>query len=480
MEKEKKPKKSKKILGKITKILGLRQTRYGTNTLVAILALLGILVLLNFIAKKENVRWDLTKSKRYTLSDQTKEVLKRVDKEVKVIAFYQAGNPEKEEVKNLLKEYQDKNDKIKVEFVDPDKKPAQARQYGIERYGTIIFESDGKKEQALAATESDLTSSILKLSRAEKKKIYFLEGHSERDIENVAQDGISTIKSSLEKEGFEVSKLSLLTRPEIPQDTSVLVLAGPQKKLLDKEKEVIGKYLDDGGKLFVLLDPKSEVKDDIGLSDLLKKWGIEWDRSVVIDPEQYFWTDVSAPVIANWEPHQITAKLSSAFFPGVSEMAQASDAPADVTVTSLAQTSASSWLEKDTETKQVKFDEKSDKKGPISVACVAQKEKPQEEGKIDSPKKTRLVAVGDSDFIQNGFSDALGNQDFFLNSTDFLAEEEELISIRPKEEEERTVALTGKQAQTIFYVTVFGMPACAIFFGILVWVRRRKKVMSNE
>jgi ABC-type uncharacterized transport system involved in gliding motility auxiliary subunit len=425
--------------------------------------------LLNVIAKKENVRWDLTKSKKYTLSDQTQEVLKRLDKEIKVTAFYQAGNPEKEEAENLLKEYQEKSNKIKVEFVDPDKKPTIARQYGIERYGTIIFESNGKREQALTSTESDLTSSILKLTKTEKKHIYFLSGHSEKDIENMEQDGISVVKSSLEKEGFEVSSLSLLTKPEIPQDTSVLVIVGPQKKLLDKEKEVIGKYLDDGGKLFVLLDPKSEVKEDVGLSDLLKKWGIEWDRSVVLDPEQYFWTDVSAPVITKWEFHQITNKLSAAFFPGVSEMVQAKDAPADVTVTSLAQTSPSSWLERDTETKQAKFDEKVDKKGPISIACVAQKQ-----GE-NTTKKARIVAVGDSDFIQNGFSEALGNQDFFLNSIDFLAEEEELISIRPKEEEKRTVALTGKQAQMIFYTTVFGMPACVVFLGILVWIKRRKR-----
>lgn len=473
MEKEKKSIKIKKFFSKFAKIFSLRQTKYGTNTLVAILALIGILVLLNFIAKKENIRWDLTKSKKYTLSDQTQEVLKRLDKEVKVTAFYQTGNPEKEEVENLLKEYQEKNNKIKVEFIDPDKKPAIARQYGIERYGTIIFESDGKKEQAIAATESDLTSSILKLTKKEKKKIYFLEGHGEKDIENMDQDGISTVKLSLEKEGFEVAKLSLLTKPEIPQDTSVLIIAGPEKKLLDKEKEAIEKYLDEGGKLLLLLDPKSEIKEDIGFSEMLKKWGILWDRSVVIDPEQYFWTDVSAPVIIKWETHQITAKLSSAFFPGVSEVAPAKDAPADITVTSLAETSKDSWLERDVETKQVKFDEKSDKKGPISIACVVQKEK--SEGEKEGAKKTRLVVVGDSDFIQNGFSEALGNQDFFLNSVDFLAEEEELISIRPKEEEERTVALTGRQAQMIFYTTVFGMPACVIFFGILVWIKRRKK-----
>lgn len=464
----------KKILLGIRKIFVLRQTKYGANTLIAILALCGILILVNFIAKKENIRWDLTKSKKYTLSDQTKEILKKVDQEIKVIAFYQAGNPEKENAESLLREYQEQNNKIKVEFIDPDKKPALAKAYGIERYGTIIFTMNEKKEQTVLASESNFTSSILKLIKEERKKILFLSGHGEKDIDDVDQKGYSAVKSSLEKEGYQVSKLFLLTKPEIPEDTAVLVIAGPSKKLLDKEKEVIGKYLDDGGKLFLLLDPKTETKEDIGLTDLLKKWGIVWDNGIVIDPKQYFWTDPSAPVISKWSPHQITEKLSAAFFPGVGEVSQASDVPADLNVVSLAQTSKDSWLEKGATFKKVEFNEGIDKKGPISIACVVQKEK-QQNNKEEEVKNTRLVVFGDSDFASTGFSDALGNQDLFLNAVNFLAFEEELISIRPKEEKQRTVALTGKQARLIFYTTVFGMPTVIIVCGILVWIRRRKK-----
>lgn len=459
----------------IKNVFGMRQTKHGTNTAIAILAMLGILVLLNFIVIKENFRWDLTKSKKYTLSDQTKNVLKGIDEGVEVTLFYQTGNPERESAESLIKEYQEENSNINVNFIDPDKKPTEAKKYGIERYGTIVFEKGDKTEMVVTATESEFTSSILKLTRDEEKHIYFLEGHGEKDIDAMDEANYGLVKTSLEKEGYKVSKLSMLTKPEIPEDASVLVIAGPQKKLLDKEMEEIEKYVDDGGKLFLLIDPKTEVKESTGFSKLVEKWGVHSDRNVVIDPVQYFWTDPSAPVISEWEPHQITDKLPAAFFPGVGEMSPADDAPLEYMVTSLAKTSASSWLEKEIDNNEVQFDEGSDKQGPISIAVAVQEQSQAEEDEEDNDEKARLVLVGDSDFASSGFSDALGNQDFFLNSVNFLAEDEDLISIRPKEEEERTVALTGRQAQYIFYTTVFGMPAIVIIAGILVWIKRRKK-----
>jgi ABC-type uncharacterized transport system involved in gliding motility auxiliary subunit len=466
----------KKIGKGLKHVFGMRQTKYGTNTAVAILALLGILVIANFIAKKENVRWDLTKSKKYSLSDQTKKVLEGINEDIKVTLFYQTSDSEKSNAENLLNEYKELSGHIQTEFIDPDKNPAEAKRYAINRYGTVIFEMGDKKEIATATSESEFTSSILKLSRDEVKKIYFLEGHAEKDIEGMDESSYSTIKTSLEKEGYEVAKLSLLTKPAIPKDLSVLIIAGPQKKLLDKEKEVIEKYINEGGKLFLLIDPKSETKEDTGLSAFISKWGVNSDRSVVIDPKLYFWTDPSAPVINTWATHQITEKLSAAFFPGVGEISASSNAPAEYVVTSLASTSADSWLEKDIENKEVKYDKDKDKKGPISIAVAVEKTPSSEEGNDEEKnKKTRLIVVGDSDFAVDGFADSLGNQDFFLNAVSYLAEEEELISIRPKDEEERTVALTGGQSRAIFYGTVLGMPIVVVIAGILVWLRRRKK-----
>lgn len=463
----------KKAFRKLSELFGLRQTKYGANAILAILAVLGILVLINFIFYKENVRFDLTKNKKYSLSDQTKKVLSQVNQDIKITAFYQSSA--KDEVANLLKEYQAQNKKLKVEFIDPDTKPAEAKKYGVERYGTLILEMGDKKQEVVESTESDITSAILKLVKKEKKNIYFLTGHGEKSIDTTDERGYSNIKDKLLKENYQVKVLNLITKPEIPKDVSVLIIAGPQKRILDKEKELLGKFLNDGGKIYFLLDPKSETKSDIGLADLLSKWGIEWNDNLVIDPAKYFLEDVGTVVIDKWFLHKITEKLPGVFFPGVSKVATKKDAPKDLTVESLAKSSGSSWLEINTGTRQVKFDSGKDEKGPVSVMAAVEKKKDDKKENKNKKAGTRIVVTGDSDFAVNSFAEILSNQDLFINSIAWLAEEEELISIRPKAPEDRKVALTGGQAKAVFYLTVIGMPLVVIVGGILMWVKRKRK-----
>jgi len=285
----------------------------------------------------------------------------------------------------------------------------------------------------------------------------------------------------LEREGYEVKKLSLVTDKKIPDDAEVIVIAGPRQKILDKEKKILSKYLDDGGKMLALLDPSNEVKAKSNLASLFKKWGVQIEDGVVIDPTKYFWTDVGSPVIEKWEKHQITSSISPAFFSGVMKIDEADEHPENVEITSLAKTSNDSWLEKELESGKTKYNEDSDIKGPISVAMVVQgitateEEKESDEEKKDENKSPRIVVVGDSDFANNVFADSLGNFDFFINSIDWLAEEEDLISIRPKEQEQRTVTLTGAQSKLIFYLTVIGMPLIVIIIGIGVGMDRKRK-----
>lgn len=464
---------------KTGQFLGARQTKFGSNTLVLILALLGILILVNYIVRKESgtLRYDMTKNKQYTLSDQSRKVLKNIKDDIKITAFFQSDNPGRAQLENLLDEYRAKNSHIKFEFVDPDKTPTKAKEYGITRYGTIIFEKGDKKEQTTGFTESDLTSGILKLNRDKKKVVYFTTGHKEKDISKTDEKGYSTIKSTLEKEGFEVKILNLVTSSNVPDNASVIIIAGPQKAFLDKEREVLKKYLNEkNGKLFALIDPRKEIKEDIKFSDFLNEWGITLTDGIVIDPSKAFFGDVAAPVVEKWESHQITEGLSAAFFPGVQMATKNEKAPENILTSDLGKTSNDSWLETNLGTEKVKYEADTDKKGPISIGAAAHKTTTVKEGDQDVVKEgLRVVAIGDSDFAVNGFESFLGNQDLFINSVHWLAQEEELISIRPKEEDKRTVALTGTQGRVIFYTTVVIMPLVIIGIGIYVWMRRRKR-----
>jgi len=472
---------SEKIKGaskKASKVLGARQTKFGSNTLVLILALLGILILVNYIVRKESgtLRYDMTKNKQFTLSDQTKKALKNLDDDVAITAFFQTDNSSRAQLENLLSEYRAKNSHIKFEFIDPDKNPTKAREFGITRYGTIVFKKGDKTEQTTGFSESDITSSILKLDRDGNKVVYFIIGHKEKDVSLTSEKGYSSIKNTLEKEGFEIKNLNLTTNSKVPDDAAVVILAGPQKALLDKEKESLKKYLDErDGKLFALVDPRKEIKEDIKISDFLDDYGISLTDGMVIDPTKAFFGDVAAPVVEKWESHQITEGLSAAFFPGVQMAAKMEKAPENVLVSDLGKTSNDSWLETTLDTEKVKYDSSTDKKGPISIGAAAHlTKKVQENGQEVTKEGLRVVVIGDSDFAVNGYETFLGNQDLFVNSLHWLVSEEELISIRPKEEDQRTVALTGRQGRIIFYTTVVIMPLIAIGAGIYVWSRRRK------
>ncbi len=477
-DKKKISEKIKSVSRKAGNILGARQAKFGSNALVLILALLGILILINYIVRKESgtLRYDMTKNKQFTLSDQTKKVLKSLKDDVNITIFYQTDNPSRAQLQNLLGEYKAKNSYIKFEFVDPDKSPTKAREFGITRYGTIVFKKGDKTEQTTGFSESDITSSILKLSKDGKKVIYFIIGHKEKDLSLTSEKGYSSIKNTLEKEGFEIKNLNLTTNSKVPDDASVVILAGPQKALLDKEKEILKKYLDErDGKLFALIDPRKEIKEDVKMSDLLDDYGITLTDGMVIDPTKAFFGDVAAPVVEKWESHQITEGLSAAFFPGVQMVSKIDKAPESILVSDLGKTSNDSWLETTLDTEKVKYDSATDKKGPISIGSASHQTKKVKEGDQEVTKEgLRIVVLGDSDFAVNGYETFLGNQDLFVNSVLWLASEEELISIRPKEEDQRTVALTGSQGRVIFYVTVVIMPLMAIGLGIYVWSRRRK------
>lgn len=447
-----------------------RRLKYGASALVAILALLGILIIINVIADHESIRWDSTKAGLYTLSDQTKKALKNLKKDVNVLAFFTANSTNKVQAEDLLNEYKVTSGKIKVEFVDPNNKPALAKQYNVTRDETIVFVQDDKKEIVTNVGEAEFTGAILKLSKRETKKIYFITGHGEEDVDSGDQNGYAQIKDIIEKEGFETQKLLLPATAEMPKDISILIEAGPKTVIMDREKEMIEKYLNEGGKALFLLDPKVEEPYELGFSDILKQWGAFLKQGIIVDPDSYLvyggTGSISIPMVQKYESHQITTNLPATAYPLAQGIFTLGKAPEGVTVTPIIKSSSGSWQETNLkETSNVQFNPETDTKGPINIGVFF----------THSDKKTRIVAIGNSTFANNTFLNIDGNIDLFMNSLHWLVQEEELISIRPKTTGQTTVELTNVQTNTIFYSTVIGIPVACIISGITVWVSRRRR-----
>ena len=467
-----------------------RNTRYGTIASASVIIVLGLLIAVNYLSTRRNKRWDLTENKQYSLSDQSVKLLRGIQSPVKFIVFDQEVNFDR--FRTRLTEYSYSSRQVQVDYIDPDKTPVKAREYKIEQYGTIVVEYMGRTERVTNNTEQDLTNALIKVLNPQAKKVYFLSGHGEKDPGNSERIGYSTIAESLKRDNFEFDKLVLAQTNEIPKDATIIVVAGPKTDLLEQEVPLLNEYLTARtGKLLVLLDPPEDVKQPTTvprLAGLLKEWGINATQSMVVDLSgrtSNAFSPVSAPP---YPTHAITSNFGLlTLFPTVRAILPET-APQKRAGQSFLQTAQRSWAE--TNFAQIaKPDtlapdtDKGDLAGPVSIAVATAVPSPTEPpkplgdtGKPDdnAPKpETRVAAIGDSDFAANNYLGVEGNRDLFMNTVNWLAQQESLISIRPREASDRRLTLTENIRSAIFYLSIFIIPALVLGTGVFTWWRRR-------
>ena len=463
-----------------------RQARYGTLAAASVVLVLAILTAINYLSTRHNKRWDLTGGQQYSLSDQTKKVLAELKDPVHVRVF--ARSEDFQRYRDRLDQYTYQSKLISAEYIDPDKKPAVAQQLGITQVPTIVFEYKGRNEKATNDAEQDLTNALIKVVTGRTPKIYFTQGHGEKDTASADQaTGYNGITTALTSSNFVVDKLVLAQQDAVPADADMVIIAGPKTDFLAPEIDALKKYLARGGKLFVMLDPvvKPDQPQPTALIALLKDWGITADNDVVLDVSGMgklaLGTDASVPVAANYPSHPITDNFNLLTgYPLARSMTPVEGGVNGHTAQRLVETSAKSWGETDIKSLSsggAKPDD-SDIKGPVSVAAAVSGAvtTPPDAAKPaadDKKPETRIVAFGDSDFASNGWLGLPGNRDLFLNAVNWLAQQENLIAIRPKDPEDRRVTLTADQERRIFYLTVLIVPGLVLLAGVQTWWRRR-------
>src|SRR6478672_2549337 len=260
-----------------------RQARYGTLAGVSILVVLGILTAINYIGAKQNKRWDLTANKQFSLSDQTRNVLSKLDSPLQVMVF--AQEPEFPRYQDKMKEYEYASKKISTEYIDPDKKPTVAKQNQIQQYGTIVFNYKGRTERVTADNEQDITNGIIKVVSGQQRKLYFTQGHGERDTGSSDRDGYNAIAAALGRENYSIDKLVIAQQGTVPDDAALVIVAGPRTDFFPPEVDALKKYLDKSGKLLLEIDPP-EKPDSAPLTNLIAlahDWGIDIGNDVVVD-----------------------------------------------------------------------------------------------------------------------------------------------------------------------------------------------------
>ena len=445
-----------------------RSTRLGANSALMVTLFIAILAIVNFLGARHSIRWDFSENQNYTLAPETYRVLRNLTRDVSITVFTREKDPGYQAYKERFDSYKQASPKLTVQFIDPERQPKVAQNYGITRTDIAIFESGPQSVRITSPAEVEITGALVRVSKDTKKRLLFLEGHGERSLDDKDRGGLALTKELLEKQGYDIGTLSLLHESTVPENTAVLIIAGPRRAVTKEEKVRIRAYIAKGGHLLMLIDPDM----DTGLDDLLDAWGIELGRGVLVDlQDRLAQGDLTALLVRTFTDHEITHELTAAvLFPLARHFVFHEDKGKDWDYVPLARTSPRSWAETDMKGRVVSYNDKEDIQGPLALAAALTPKQASEEGK----SRPAMVIVGNSAFASNGFINFVGNSDFFQRTIGWLSEEGDLISLTPKDPAVRPFTPNPLQERILLYVQVILLPTMTVLCGLLVWRKRRR------
>jgi ABC-type uncharacterized transport system involved in gliding motility auxiliary subunit len=454
--------------------LKTRQTKFGAYVALYIVIIVAVLAMVNWLANRHNKSVDTTSNKRYSLSDQTHKVIGGLNQNVKITYFDKSDSFQR--AKDLLDRYDTLSNKVAVDYVDPDKKPQIARALGVRNYGSIYVDVGTKREEAKSLTEEEITGAIIRSLKGGERTVCAVSGSGEHTFEETERTGYSALKESIERNNYKTKTISLLEKPEVPKECTVLMVPGPRFDYVQPVVDAIKKYVEGGGRALIMLDApvqmgKETVAENAALTGLLASWGVTMNKDLVIDMSgigQIFGFSEVYPLVTNYESHPIVRAMKgvATTFP-LSRSLDVKSAD-KTTVEKLLSTSENSVATSklDVAGGELKLDPKSDKKGPLTLAAAGKYT-------IGEGKEGRFVVVGSSGFAANNILSFNGNRDLALNMLNWLSSDEELISIRPKDPEDRRLSLNRSQMNMVLYTSVLLMPLAVILAGVSVWWKRR-------
>jgi ABC-type uncharacterized transport system involved in gliding motility auxiliary subunit len=494
-----------------------RSTQSGTNALVATLSVLVILGLINFLGIRYHLRLDLTDSQLFTLSPQSRELVSNLPQTMKVWLFSKEQNLQDRE---LLDNYHRQSNKFKFEYLDPQLKPGIAEKFGVKDYGEVYLEFQNKRQLVQIINENErlseikLTTRLQQITSSKTAKVYFLQGHGEHPL-TASKRAISQAIQGLTDKNLTTSALNLAEQPQVPDDATVIVVAGPKKELLTGEVIALQNYLNRGGNLLLMIDPNTNPKIDT----ILKDWGVRLDNRLAIDTSganlqlgpaailvtEYGQHPITKDFGKNISVYPLTRPLEIDPVPGIESMALLKTKPYP-----------SSWAESDQKSEKLEFNEGQDLKGPLTLGVALTRKlsnpipttlpspiptnspapiptnspspisttlpspiptnSPSPISTTSQPtaKESRLVVFGNSNFAADGLFEQQLNGDVFLNSVSWLSQQDQqLLSIRPKEPKNRRIVISTLEANLLTIAAVFVLPLIGLGTGFVIWWKRR-------
>lgn len=450
-----------------------RQTRYAAYAATYIIVIIAILVMVNFLANRYNKSYDSTANKRFSLSDQTKKLAGDLKQDMTITYFDQTQGFQS--ARDLLDRYSNLSSKIHVKYIDVMKSPTQVREYGVKNTGTAIVEIGSKREEAKSMTEEGITGAIVRVIKGGVRTVCTIEGNGEHQLEDTGERGFSSLKDTIQRDNYASKSINLLQKAEIPSDCTVVVVGGPQTDYAEPAVKALQTYVENGGRALVLLDPplktrRMSITDNEALAGVLAGWGVTPEKDLILDENpigQLAGLGPEVPLVTTYDSHPIVSPMKglATGFPLSRSLTIKSGGK--TTVEALFSSSSGSFSTNNLGPGEIALDPNKAKKGPFPMAAAGTYStgKPNSQG--------RFVVVGSSGWAANSFIRFNGNRDLLLNMMNWLSSDEDLISIRPKEPEDRRLTLTRAQMGTVRMVSQFLLPLIVIAMGIAVWWKRR-------
>ena len=448
-----------------------RLAKKSAGSLVYILIVIAIAVLAMATSITFHTSWDLSDTAANSLSPQTMAVLEALEEDVQIYPMLpKRRKMQREQFWDLLRKYRDGSSHIKVEFIDPIRQPGRMAEVGVDARGqdlgrglTLIKRTrmvNGSpveyKQTFRGQEEQDVTNAILEVGRTRDRVVGFARGYGERDPESSASGGIRKAVEALAEEYYTVVDVDL--ERAVPGSVTVMVLAGPVQPIPQAHLDRLQHWLEAGGRLFAMQDPDSASN----LNALLRGWGLRISGSDVLDPRDningspiFVKADTYSdhPVVGHFNKRLPTAfaRVSAVdhFETGEGRLFHQEL----ITAGQLAYTLDGDGLREP---------------GPYPLAAASWRGR--EEGDFET--ETRLVAVGDSDFISNAYLAQNANRNFFLNAMGWLGREEELISIRRDPMADQAITLNGAVRTEVLWI-VLSPTLLVLLVGVVVLARRR-------
>ncbi|MEO0946903.1 MAG: Gldg family protein [Cyanobacteria bacterium J06641_5] len=510
--------------------LGSRAARAGLNAFVALVAVLGIFGIGNYLAARDAIRYDLTENQLLTLTPQTQALLASVDRPLKVWIFDVPPNPADEQ---LLANYQRRKADFSFEYADPEREIALVRRFDVQARGEVHIEVGEDRQQLVQIvgenaplSEVQLSNAIVKALRERVPTLYFLQGHGEAPLEP-GEGGLAQATLALQERGYRVETLNLVETPTIPEDADAVALVGPQRPLLEGETQLLQDYLTAGGSLFAAIAPEIEA----GLEPLLNDWGIELDDRLVVDASRRgdpIGLGPLVPLVTRYGEHPIVESFGDglSLYPLSRAVLFAEEVAPDIKAEPLIYTHEETWAESDLTSEELSFDPASDRNGPLTLgyalsrspqvddpeeSAMGSEKSPEdaeevpeaaeapeadpveeipdsevetatesgssEETATESSAGSRLAIFGSAGFATNGWFDQQLNGDLFLNTIDWLAQadadDSPLLVVRPREQTNRRIALSPRQTRALSLSSIALVPLSGILAAAITWWQRR-------